>query len=159
MTVLVPACLGAVGVGSANREYRPSQLEGKAANEISQHLRSVIMAALCETAEAVAATGVRDVVALNSGKTKQARPKHVQSMSKPKKARPANERGERAHPHADTAGVLERLIVQAEGRGAGDLPPQSGDIEPHASGPGDAVEEGGRGPSAIGASASRGCSH
>jgi hypothetical protein len=79
MTVLVPACLGAVGVGSANREYRPSQLEGKAVNEILQPLRSVTMAALCETTEAVAAKGVRDVVALNSGKTKEARPKHVQN--------------------------------------------------------------------------------
>jgi hypothetical protein len=53
-------------------------------------------------------------------------------------ARPASAKGgERAHSHADTACVLKRLIIQAEGGGV------LHSIEPHAAGPaGDAIKEG-----------------
>jgi hypothetical protein len=80
------------------------------------------MAALHETAEPVAAKSMRNVVALNS----------VTASTRLDVA----EGGENAHPHANPVGILEQLVVQAEGKGVGDC------IEPHAAGPaGDACED------------------
>jgi hypothetical protein len=121
----VPPGLGAVGGAGGKPGVPPLAAggEAQAANKFSEHFSGVIMAALYETAEPVAAEGVRDVVAFY-GMTTSACPG-------------VSEGGERADAQADAGRVLERLVVQAEGGGIGD------GVEPHAArSGGDAVQEG-----------------
>jgi hypothetical protein len=81
------------------------------------------MEALHETAGPIAAKSVRDVIIFDI----------VTAGARPAIA----EGGERAHPHANAAGVLEGSVIKAEGGSVGDS------IEPHAAGSGgDAVEKG-----------------
>jgi hypothetical protein len=125
VTMEVPAGPGAVGGAGGKPRVTPLAAggEAQAANKFSEHFSEVIMAALDETTEPVAAEDVRDVVAFH-GMTPSARPGVAEG-------------GERADAHADTGRVLERLVVQAEGGGIGD------GVEPHAAGSGgDAVQEG-----------------
>jgi hypothetical protein len=62
------------------------------------------MAASHETTKPVAAKGMRDVVAVNST-TASTRPAVIEG---------GDLRGAHPHMHADPAGILERLVVQAE---------------------------------------------
>jgi hypothetical protein len=71
--------------------------EAQAADELSQLIRSFIMAALPETAEPVTAKGMGDVIA----------PNHVTASTRPAVA----EGKQHAHPHADSVSILERLVI------------------------------------------------
>jgi D-aminopeptidase len=123
VAVKVRSCLWAVGRAGC-RMGVPSLAAGgeaQAADELSQQLRSVIMAALHETAEPVAAKSMRAVFIINC----------VIASTRPAVA----EGREGAQPHADPAGILERLVVSEERGDIRDC------IEPHAPGPGeDAVK-------------------
>jgi hypothetical protein len=90
--VNVPAFLGAVGGAGRKRGVSPLSARGEAhaAHELAQNFRCLVVAALHETAEPVAAQRVRDVVVLD-GVASGARAKG----------------GERAHSHADAAYVLK----------------------------------------------------
>jgi hypothetical protein len=83
----VPACLGAVGGAGRKLGVSPFSARGEAqaAHELTQNFRRLVMAALHETAELVAAQGVREVVDLDD----------------------VAAGGERTHSHADGARVLK----------------------------------------------------
>jgi hypothetical protein len=124
VAVKVPECLGAIEGAGHKPGVSPfsSRGEAQAAHKLAQNFRRLVMSALHETAEPVAAYGVRDVVILDG----------VAAGARPARA----EGGERAHSHADAASVLKGLIIQAEGWGVWHS------IEPHAAGPaGGAIEE------------------
>jgi hypothetical protein len=121
----VPAGLEVVGgvVGKPGVSHLSAGGEAQAANKLSEHFSSVIVAALYETTSPVAAEGMRDVIAFH-GMTASPRP----GVS-------VGEEG--TDPDADPGRVLECLVVQAEGGGEGDA------VEQHAAGPGgDALQEG-----------------
>jgi hypothetical protein len=67
---------GAVGVAGHKQGVPPLTAGGEAqgADEFSQHFRSVVMAALHETTELMAAQGMCDVVVVFHGMTARARP-------------------------------------------------------------------------------------
>jgi hypothetical protein len=121
----IPAWLEAVGGVGSKPRLLPLAAGGEArvSDEVSQHDRGVVMAALHKTTKPVAAESVCDFVAL-----------HCMTAS----ARPAlAEGGERVDTQALAGCILECLVVQAEGGGIGDC------VEPHAAKPGgDAVQEG-----------------
>jgi hypothetical protein len=118
----VPACLGVVqGAGSEPR-IPPLAAGGKAhaADEFTQHFRSVVVVALHETTKLVAAEDVHDVVVFH----------RMTASACPGVA----EGGEHADSHANAGDVLEGLVTQAEGGGEGDS------VEPHAAGSGQNAE-------------------
>jgi hypothetical protein len=117
--------LGAVGGARRKPGVSPFSARGEiqAAHELAQNFRCLVMAALHESAEPVAAQSVGDVVVLG-GVAAGARPARAGG-------------GKRAHSHVDAACVLKGLVVQAEGGGLRHR------IKPRAAGPaGDAIKEG-----------------
>jgi D-aminopeptidase len=123
VAVKMLACLWAIGCAGCKPEVPSSAAGGdaQAASEILQHLRNFITAALHETTAATVAKSICDVVALN----------RVTAIT----LTPVTREGERAHPNADPAGILERLVVLAEGGVVLDC------TEPNAPGPiGDVVK-------------------
>jgi hypothetical protein len=121
----VPVGSWAVG-GAGNKPGVPPLAAGEeaqAAYKFSKNFSGVIMAALYETTESIAAEGVRDLVAF---------------LCMTESACPGlSEEGERSEAQAHAGRIQKRLGVKADGAGIGD-----GD-EPHTSrSGGDAVQEG-----------------
>jgi hypothetical protein len=95
VAVKVPACLRAVGGAGLKPGVWPfcARGEARAAHELKQNFRSLVVVALHETAEPGAGQSVRDVIVLDS----------VTAGARPARAKG----GERAHSHVDAACVLK----------------------------------------------------